>query len=224
MATPKHDPEYELKKKTAKELIAAGGCYALYFWSRTDAERLCPEVHIKFNDTEVPYYISDWVKAGKKAVELIQEGINLLDPPTQKTLKTLVVGDGKIPSESLPTPFPKPSMEEGLKELIDIRNKLYDALPDGNIDAFELIQIIKWHINDIDNFCSRIAALSQNNSEGWVRFEDKLPEAGQEVFIVWPSGNIHPEYRVMKEDDLNQDWETMRWMPVPNYQPLPPKP
>jgi hypothetical protein len=39
-----------------------------------------------------------------------------------------------------------------LKELTDIRNKLYDALPSGEISAWDLIQIIKWHLNDLDTF------------------------------------------------------------------------
>jgi len=38
-----------------------------------------------------------------------------------------------------------------LKEKIEIaRNKLYDKLPSGNIDGFELIKIIKEHIEDLD--------------------------------------------------------------------------
>lgn len=48
-----------------------------------------------------------------------------------------------------------------LNELIDIRNKLYNDLPTGgDIKAWDLLQMIKWHINDIDNFCSLIQKAS----------------------------------------------------------------
>ncbi len=51
----------------------------------------------------------------------------------------------------------------------------------------------------------------------WIRFEDQKPEVGQEIFIVWSSGNYRPEYRTLTEEDLKMDWSYMRWMPVPDY-------
>jgi hypothetical protein len=43
------------------------------------------------------------------------------------------------------------------------------------------------------------------------------PIAGQEILIVWPSGNYSPERRVLTEEDLKQDWSDMRWIPIPAY-------
>ena len=80
MAIPKIDKEYEALKQEAKELIAAGGCHAISLWSRSDAERLCPDKHKKFEELEVPMYISDWIKEARKAIELIWAGIEMLTP------------------------------------------------------------------------------------------------------------------------------------------------
>lgn len=82
MATPTFDQDYENRKQAAKELIAAGGCSAITFWSRTDAERLCPDEHkseVDFDPIEAPVYISDWITSAKKAVELIKKGIDILE-------------------------------------------------------------------------------------------------------------------------------------------------
>lgn len=53
----------------------------------------------------------------------------------------------------------------------------------------------------------------------WIRFEDRKPEIGQEIFIVWPSGHYPPEYRLWNLTTSKQDWSDMRWLPVPNYKP-----
>lgn len=79
MATPTNNPEFEAKKQKGKELIAAGGCYAICFWSRTDAERLLPKTHDKLPDLEPPVYTGEWIQAAKKAIELIQSGIDILE-------------------------------------------------------------------------------------------------------------------------------------------------
>ena len=79
MATPTINNDYEQKKNEAKELIAAGGCHAISFWSRTDAERLCPKAYNDFEQIEAPVYIDEWIAQGEKAIELIQRGINLLN-------------------------------------------------------------------------------------------------------------------------------------------------
>lgn len=51
----------------------------------------------------------------------------------------------------------------------------------------------------------------------WIRFEDKKPEPGQEIMIVWPSGEYRPEFRKLNEFQLSQDWTEMRWLPIPGY-------
>src|SRR5438477_7709753 len=41
-----------------------------------------------------------------------------------------------------------------VEALADIRNNLYDNLPKGEVDSWELLQAVKWHLNEIDNFIS----------------------------------------------------------------------
>ena len=80
---------FKKKEQQAKELIAAGGCYAIQFWSHTDAMRLCPKEYNNMDQSlEAPIYISEWIMSGKKAIGLIQEGIDLLEhKPDQKINK-----------------------------------------------------------------------------------------------------------------------------------------
>jgi hypothetical protein len=97
MATPMRDAEYEKRKDEAKLLIAAGGCSAIKFWSNTDATRLCPADHKKevgLDPLEAPIYVSEWLEAAKKAVELISKGIALLEPaaPSSPSLDSLKTG------------------------------------------------------------------------------------------------------------------------------------
>jgi hypothetical protein len=56
----------------------------------------------------------------------------------------------------------------------------------------------------------------------WIRFEDQKPEIGQEIWVVWPSGNYPPELRRWNEKSALDDWSHMRWLPVPSYAPSPP--
>lgn len=44
-------------------------------------------------------------------------------------------------------------------ELDNIRNDLYDKLPTGDIGAFELIKLIKAHINKLDKFDEKLCKL-----------------------------------------------------------------
>ena len=37
-----------------------------------------------------------------------------------------------------------------LDELAEARDKLYEGLPSGDIDAFEIIKLIKKHLKDLD--------------------------------------------------------------------------
>lgn len=43
-------------------------------------------------------------------------------------------------------------------ELLEARNKLYEALPTGKVDAFELIQVINIHLKRLDNIIDKIDA------------------------------------------------------------------
>lgn len=51
-----------------------------------------------------------------------------------------------------------------VKALADIRNKLYEQLPTGEVKTFDLVQVIKWHINDLDNLCSMMSPLDESQS------------------------------------------------------------
>ena len=54
-------------------------------------------------------------------------------------------------------------------------------------------------------------------SDKWIRFEDKLPLDWQEIMLVWPSGNYHPEYRKVTKDMLKGNCSLLRWIPIPKY-------
>lgn len=82
MAIPVTNPEWELKKEEAKKLIAAAGCAGIMLWSRTDAERLLPkeykdEVYI---EPDGPVSTHEWLLTAKKAAELLQKAIAMLEP------------------------------------------------------------------------------------------------------------------------------------------------
>ncbi len=52
---------------------------------------------------------------------------------------------------------------------------------------------------------------------GWRYFSDELPQPGQDIVIVWPSGKYKPEVRQLTAEDLRKNWDNMRWMPIPEY-------
>ena len=82
-------------------------------------------------------------------------------------------------------PQSEPFPDSGLvKELVSIRNKLYNELPTGEIKAFDLITLIKWHINDLDIFCSKLAAASTVSEAG----EDAI-EVLKDIMLKF--GNAH---------------------------------
>lgn len=83
MATPTVNPEWEEKKEKAFQLIAAGGCHAIAYWSRTDAERLLPKGLEPLEPIDPLVYILDWEREGKKAIELIQKGLDMLKTNNQ---------------------------------------------------------------------------------------------------------------------------------------------
>lgn len=49
--------------------------------------------------------------------------------------------------------------EAKLGKLLELRNKLYDAVPTGEVTAFELIKVIKQHIRELDE-------IIENDEEG----------------------------------------------------------
>lgn len=86
---------------------------------------------------------------------------------------------------------------ELVQELIDLRNKLYDELPSGEIKAWDLIQVIKWHVNDLDNYTTKLSAALQPKKD----ISDK--ELGEEAieFAEWILNNRY-----------NWDWKKRRYV------------
>lgn len=56
----------------------------------------------------------------------------------------------------------------------------------------------------------------------WLHFENNRPSIGQEIWIVWPIATIEPEWRKWTKQMDELDWSTMRWLPIPDYSPIPP--
>lgn len=48
------------------------------------------------------------------------------------------------------------------QRLTDLRNQLYNDLPTGQINSFELIKIIKNHLDELDNFIDNV--MSEGNT------------------------------------------------------------
>lgn len=84
-----------------------------------------------------------------------------------------------------------------LKELIDIRNKLYNQMPaSGEIDAWAMVHVVKSHINDIDVLCSRINSLAESGDAvafaEWIHKENYRRVANVE--ILWGKGHENENY------------------------------
>jgi hypothetical protein len=43
--------------------------------------------------------------------------------------------------------------ERMYNSLSELRNELYDKLPTGDVDAFELLKLIKIHLQKLDDLC-----------------------------------------------------------------------
>ncbi len=64
-------------------------------------------------------------------------------------------------------------MSEQNKKLTEIRNRLYDHLPTGQINAFDLTILISKHLNDLDEF---IDAIPQDSEiYPWTAVSESLP-------------------------------------------------
>lgn len=47
-------------------------------------------------------------------------------------------------------------MKTELTELTEIRNRLYDRMPSGDISAWELLQTVKLHLDELDQFIDKM--------------------------------------------------------------------
>lgn len=96
-----------------------------------------------------------------------------------------------------------------LKELIDIRNKLYNSLPTGEDNGtWDLLQMIKWHINDLDVFCSRISEY-----KGTASFH----EQDDKIYCSHCQQPIADECPVAERDERLVWVEMKEGQPLPNY-------
>lgn len=102
---------------------------------------------------------------------------------------------------SIPDNLPIHSADHKLKQTVDILEYVFNSMK-KQIEAAELYR---------------------QSANEWIRFEDARPAIDQEIWIVWPSGTIEPEWRKWTKQMDDSDWSLMRWLPVPNYQPEPPK-
>ena len=70
-------------------------------------------------------------------------------------------------------------------ELTEIRNELYNAMPSGQIDAFELIKVISNHLNRLDRFIESYASHPPMSTEQYVL------DNGMGTGTQYSSGAIH---------------------------------
>ena len=49
----------------------------------------------------------------------------------------------------------------------------------------------------------------------WLRFEDKKPVIGQRYLLVWET--YPPEIRIWQKEDVDKNWDTLRWLPIPEW-------
>lgn len=113
----------------------------------------------------------------KSAAKVITEQIGIrLDAPKQTPMDKgeCIVCMEAYASQLHPSPTPAEdgkqggevgmSVEDVLADIILIRNKLHEDLPTGEMNAFELLQTIKWHINELDNYCTTLSTLKSQPS------------------------------------------------------------
>lgn len=73
------------------------------------------------------------------------------------------------------------------QSLTDIRNKLYDNLPTGEVKVWDLIDLIKWHINDIDNLLQRDAVTAPVKQERLMVTVDNSYTHGGVIHVYEPN-------------------------------------
>lgn len=95
-------------------------------------------------------------------------------------------------------------MMENLKQrLIEIRNNLYDSMPKGQIDAFELTIVIANHLKELDSFIdNECEGNAQQNIESKCNNHYVIPDV---VKSVCPSCKGSGE---VQQTDI--DWDECR--------------
>ena len=125
-------------------------------------------------------------------------------------------------------PSPTPDVEDVLADIISIRNKLYEDLPTGEMNAFELLQTIKWHINELDNYCTTLSNYKSQPStpvqDGWVKIEDGLPSKAGKYIVYGRYAadcpmNVFQSNFYKKDKSFRTDIKTKgvtHWQPLPS--------
>lgn len=65
-------------------------------------------------------------------------------------------------------------MNKPSEEIEKIRNELYDSIPTGKVDAFELIKTIQSHINKLDDYIQSLPSSNSGQVTDDLRNHDKL--------------------------------------------------
>jgi hypothetical protein len=100
-------------------------------------------------------------------------------------------------------------LSNGYGTITDKYGVIHYVIIKHDLDAF---------ISELESELSALEKEAEQKSETqWIKFEDKMPLEGQEILLVWPSGNYHPEYRKVNKSMLEGDCSLLRWMPIPKY-------
>jgi hypothetical protein len=72
-------------------------------------------------------------------------------------------------------------------KLIDIRDHLYDKLPTGNVDAHQLMVIIKNHLKELDDYIDNIDREDPTYPKAFVEhcFKITSKNALDEFYKIW---------------------------------------
>ena len=109
--------------------------------------------------------------------------------------------------------------EKKIEKLEELANHLEHCFSSPELYTNKKWQKLKSELASIDKEIVEQGE-QRMSAEDWIRFEDKLPLDGQEILLVWPSGNYHPEYRKVTNEMLKGDYSLLRWIPIPNYPPI----
>lgn len=108
-------------------------------------------------------------------------------------------------------------MKKTKEEILEIRNKLYDSLPKGQIDAFELIRLISGHVKRLDKF---IDEYSNQEKQWWVKITstETMPPYFEHVIVF--GGEVHcrlfsKAWVALKPEEFVERTGISHWMPLP---------
>lgn len=94
-----------------------------------------------------------------------------------------------------------------MKRLIEVRNKLYDSLPNGSIEPFQLIGIIKSHLTDLDRIIKELEEKEGNaNISVQLSDEDTKTKTNYEIaelhYYASPTNEFDRKYKEARKKSL----------------------